>query len=72
MVRVSFTPGIRVTHPDAMSFGPIREYCCEFETTSYRLLDTEDSPTEYDESVHTLKIGTDIKYVAIKVKATNR
>ena len=70
MVRVSFLPGIRVTHPDATSFDPIREYRCEFETTAYRLLDTEDSPTEYDESVHTLEIGADTKYVAIKVKVT--
>ena len=72
MVRVTFGPRQEVLLTDYNAFSFAQEYRYEFETVSYRLLDTADSPTEYEESVHTLKIGTDTMYVAIKVEAKCR
>lgn len=72
MVRVSFTPRERVGRTDYSGLSLVQEYRFEFEAGAYRLLETADSPTEYDESVHTIEVGNDIVHVAIKVKATKR
>ena len=71
MLRVSFLPR-QVFFPEYNAFSLAQEYRYEFEAAAHRLLETADSPTEYDESVHTIEVGADIVHVAIKVKATKR
>ena len=72
MVRVSFTPRERVGRVDYNGLSFVQEYRFEFDSVAYRLLENADSPTEYDESVHTIEVGNDTVHVAIKVKAIKR